>query len=327
MSLKKQTNKVRVKHQVYSSRLSEISWSLMAIPFSLVRRSNSGRNELCHRQKFQWVSSTLNSGLYLQGHRQNDLQSYKNQGIMQHPFYTEMPEAWEWDPGVEVFTPLSCWSQAHPQSGDIAVEQYFSSRWFCSPGDVWRPFSLSKLEGYSTFPNDFFLLHANFKVPRRGKPKGTGRKTWNFYFLSESQLKPRSKSPRLVFTSDLEQNKFLRNRLPSSVVWTHISARGNRLWMIHLSPNKAIHTQTTTVGGTTSSSCIQTKALMMHRTTPHDKELNILRVLRLRNLAFKSGLGEISQGAVHVWRITSGIGGGNWQLWRDVLHNFFSISV
>lgn len=63
----------------------------MAIPFSLVRRSNSGRNELCHREKFRWVSSTLNSGLYLQGHRQNDLQSYKNQGIMQHPLYTEMP--------------------------------------------------------------------------------------------------------------------------------------------------------------------------------------------------------------------------------------------
>ena len=41
---------------------------------------------------------------------------------MQHPLYTEMPEAWEWDPGMEVSKPLSCWSQAHPQLGGLISE-------------------------------------------------------------------------------------------------------------------------------------------------------------------------------------------------------------
>lgn len=162
---------------------TEISWSLMAIPLPPERMSNSGRNELCPREEFRPVSLTRLTVASTCKGTGRITSSYKNHGIMRHPAYTELPEPWKWEPDAEVFKPLPCWLQAHPQLGDTAAEEQFSTRGDPAPHGTWGNFWSSKLEGYSTFSNFFFLFHANFKVPRSRKRKGTGRKIQDFSSL------------------------------------------------------------------------------------------------------------------------------------------------
>ena len=91
-----------------------------------------------------------------------------------------MPEAWEWDPGVEVFKSLSCWSQAHPQSGDTAAGHYFSSRVILLPRGCLETFLTVKTGGVLNLSQWFFSSPCRIQSPKKRETKGNRQENLEF---------------------------------------------------------------------------------------------------------------------------------------------------